>query len=479
MAIRISEALGVSAEQLERFGAFDGFVDIDAQFHVDPHLLDASEVPELDGSHDRVLQHFGSVMKLLNAMQRRGDPMHRAATRMLEFREVSRISLGYSSGTTAGRGIGRILSERLADTAKAIVDAGIDDPEIFELVGLFEEGIGADRISDMTIRIILPDLFRFSERVAQELDLETQAVSLDDNKSFNLPVVRATKAPILLVPKDILRDLPVAHDWDDIDNVCAHNASVRRRVNRSIGNNWRYATTRVRKGDLKRTLLANPAALLDLLSQYKGKPREQYDFKRDPAGELIWHEIAQRFACANPFEAPVSDVQTHADLEAVVRKICDRFAELLELNGLSAMLYDDQGNLRNERFAQLLFYGIADAYCAANDFDLNREPNAGIGPVDFKISKGYTARVNVEIKYSSNSRLVSGYSVQLPAYNSAESATNSVMLIIRTTESANGIERVLELRRDTLNSGMRAPDVVVADGRRRPSASKRKRGGAV
>ena len=59
--------------------------------------------------------------------------------------------------------------------------------------------------------------------------------------------------------------------------------------------------------------------------------------------------------------------------------------------------------------AERLFYAVADADREANNVDLNREPNAGNGRVDFKLSKGYTARVLVEVKKSSNSDLLNGF----------------------------------------------------------------------
>ena len=86
--------------------------------------------------------------------------------------------------------------------------------------------------------------------------------------------------------------------------------------------------------------------------------------------------------------------------------------------------------------AQLLFYGIADAYCEANGLDLSREPNEGRGPVDFKVSRGYSAKVSVEIKYASNSKLLEGYARQLPAYNAAERTDASVYLVIEIHPAA-------------------------------------------
>jgi len=155
----------------------------------------------------------------------------------------------------------------------------------------------------------------------------------------------------------------------------------------------------------------------------------------------------------------------------IVRRICVRFQHLIETNGLDAHLYC-QGKLRHERFAHLLFYAIADTYCEANGLDLSREPNAGVGPVDFKVSQGAHSKVNVEVKYSTNKKLVHGYTRQLPKYNQAEGTVHSFYLIIRTGRSEVAIRRIKELEGEARTAGKRAAEVFVVDGRLKPSASK-------
>jgi len=468
MPRKFSDAFRVPAQALIGEGALDAFVDIDSRFYIDPHLLQQASTPELVGSYQRFTQHFEGIIHLLDASQRKGDRLFREAVKKLIFRELPFVSLGYSLRSSAGSGIGPKTARNLACTASEIVKAGIKDPVIFELVGLFEEGIGADRVSDMTIRIILPDLLDFSERVAHNLSIQSRKVSFGGS-SFDLPVDQITRRPVILVPMEILRHLPVAYDWGDIDYVCAHNAQLRRRVNRLVGDTWR-AATRKRKRDIKDAILANPELLQDLIDQYKAKPARQYDFERDPVGGLIWHDIATRFA--QEFPLSLHEFTKPDQIVEVVTAICEHFKRLVEFNGLNRLLYDDDRHLRHERFAQLLFFGIADAYCEANDLDLSREPNAGRGPVDFKFSRGYTARVVVEVKYTSNTHLQSGYSSQLPAYNGAERSYHSIYLVIRTTRSSAGVASLRALRQQIVSQGSSAPDLIVVDGRLRPSASK-------
>src|SRR6266850_7931208 len=188
MPIRLSEALRVSHEDFIATGAFDPFVGFDSLFYIDPRLLDISGVKEVTLSHGRLTKYFAEVLRILDACQAHGDVFWRRAAQLLQFEELPSIGLGYSQKGTGGKAIGPGLAEQLLVTAHAIVKAGIKDPVIFELVGLFEEGIGADRISDMCGAIILPDLVEFSAIVARKLKIGTCSVAFDEG-THELPCV--------------------------------------------------------------------------------------------------------------------------------------------------------------------------------------------------------------------------------------------------------------------------------------------------
>ncbi len=104
---------------------------------------------------------------------------------------------------------------------------------------------------------------------------------------------------------------------------------------------------------------------------------------------------------------------------------------------------------------------------------MNREPNAGHGPVDFKVSSGYKGRVTVEVKYSSNPNLSKGYTSQLPIYNKAEKTTHSLYLVIRTKESEANIKALTKIKDDASAAGTRTPVIKIIDGRVYPTASHR------
>lgn len=468
MPHKISDVLGITEEALSSEGAFNAFVDIDSRFYIDPHLVESASTPEFKGSYENFKAHFENIIHLLDASKRKNDLFYQQALKRLIFHELHLVALGYSSRGTRGSGIGPGLASRIVETASEIVNAGIKDPVIFELVGLFEEKIGADRISDMTISIILPNILEFSERVAKNLGVTTKPIKVRE-VVYNIPYSSTGVRPVILIPKEVLTPLPIALDWDEIDYVGAHNEQLRQKVNRTVGNTWKLAAKKLTKGQLRAALLKSPDSLRKLIQQYKDRPANKYNFELDPAGEIIWHEAGLKYASLFPLKLePVSP----DNILKVVTAICLHFRTLVEDNGLFQLFYDDSQNRKHERAAQLLFFGVADAYCEANNLELSREPNAGRGPVDFRVSKGYKARVNVEVKYSSNTSLLHGYTTQLPIYDRAEKTFHSIYLIIRTTESTATIDSLLELQKKDRASGKRVPDIIIVDGRYKPSASK-------
>jgi hypothetical protein len=474
MVRRYSDAFESSTKAFENAGVFNGFIEVDTKLYIDPHLLEHSSAPELKLASKEFKKYFSEIIKILRQAPNRSGVLWRQAVQKLTFREITQLSLGYSSGSVKGSAIGPKLAQSITATAHEIIAAGINEPEIFELIGLLEDGIGADRISDMTARVILDYLLAFSQRIVTQLKLSKREYTYK-NKAYELPYDKITGRYVILLPTDILRKLPVAHDWSDIDVVCAHNAVLRREVNQLIGRTWRKATTKVSKSDLKDVLLARPQVLLDLVTQYKAKQGRAYDFSLDPAGEITWHSVTHDYADKYPLDLSRYKKINAGQIFPLVQELCNRFKQLIENNGLNELLYNNSRKLKNERAAQLIFFGVADAYCQVSNIDINRESNAGRGPVDFKISYGYNARVTVEIKYSSNPHLLDGYTEQLKTYNKAEKTSHSIFLVIQTGIHKKKLENLDKLFKDAKSKGERSPEVIIVDGQRYSSASKLRR----
>lgn len=463
MIRKYSDALEVTEEALLKEGVFNAFVDIDARFHIDPHLLETTKIPELAPAHQRVKDYFEDVLRLLKASKRTGDVFFKSAWKRLLFPEFPYVSLGYGN-RSGGNGIGDKLAFSMAETAVQIIEAGIDDPVIFELVGLIEEGIGADRISDMVAQIIAEDLLAFSERVAKNLQLKT-TLKEHNGRLFEIPFDPVKKKPLILVPYEILRPLPIALSWDDIDSVCAYNQRLREALNEVIGATWRAALKKMKKHELRELLLNQPEMLRELVRQYKEQPPEPYDFSRDPDGIMIWYELAQEWAEKYPLLLENVTVVTPEQIYGVVKRICKQYGRLLERLGLNLLLFNDEGNLRKERFARLLFFGLAETYCRANNLDLSLIKQGGREIVLFKVSRGYRAKLFVSVKYSSNPHLCKQYEEAIEKYRLAQDKEDVIFLVVRTATSTQTLDTLRDLQKEATQNGQSVPELMVIDGR--------------
>ena len=350
---------------------------------------------------------------------------------------------------------------------------GIKNPEIFELIGLFEEGFGADRLSDMTIRVIRPDIFRFTQRVAQELGIKRLVDVRLDEEVFKLPQNPVGRGYLLLLPMDLLSPLPVALDWGGIEQVVAHNEALRKRLNELIGTTWKE---KIKKRQLREVIFSNPENIKKLVATYKATEPVPYDFAKDPVGETSWYATGSDFAHRFQLALPKS-VESFDELESVVDKIIVQFKRNIEVNNLKQCLYVPQGlkqKPRHERYAQLLFYAIADSYCEANNLDISREPNGGSGQW---ISKSAEDIESGSLWRSSSPRIRISFTAlkkQLPAYQASERTHRAFYIIIRVIESENQIKKLLKLVEKADKEKRLHPEVVVIDAIMQPSASKRK-----
>lgn len=60
----------------------------------------------------------------------------------------------------------------------------------------------------------------------------------------------------------------------------------------------------------------------------------------------------------------------------------------------------------------LFFLLLPTKYCEVNNLDISPETDTGNGPIDFKISKGFNDKINIEMKLSTNTKLLHGYKSQ-------------------------------------------------------------------
>lgn len=471
--ITISGHFNINEDIINELGIINVILNSDTLLFIDPLLLPFSR--HLLISQNAFISYndrFKQIIKLLSVTKEKNDVAWRAAKKLFNFSEVNWTCLGYGSANK-GSGFGKDLTENTITTAHEIIQLGVTDVDLFMALALFEEGIGPDRISDMTTNIIIDELIIFTNKINDSLNIPSKKFHLR-GKDFTAPVNPYADAPLLFVPTDIVRDLPVATDWSDISRVVKENEKLRERLNKSVGEIWAKMTKKD-KDRVKRSALRNKESFDSLLSLVKDIALPPYDLEKDPNGELFWTRIAHTVASLYPVDLSrfQNNIKSRDDLKKAVYSILELFQDLVENKGLWKELWSEDDKPRKEKAAQRLFFAVAHSYCKANNLDLSPEADSGNGPVDFKISYGYECKILVEIKLSTNSSLVHGYEKQLEIYKKADDTELGIFLIIDVGSLGQRYARVQKLRDTQLEKGLPASKVFLIDGNQRASASKR------
>jgi len=435
MPITFSEQFNISKEVLEITGVFDVILDIDTRVFIDPALLELCTEPEFLDARKKVEKYFSDIITLLRHSKSQTDMYRKRAERMLTFTELSGTCFGYSQNGTGGNAIGSVLRKTILNTIQDLMTEGDTDPVLFELLGVFQEGIGCDRVSDLITFILREDMLKYTQRVTEFAGVDSLSVSFG-HKIYKTCRNPYNNKPLLLLPSAILSPLPIADTFDDIDWICQENERVREEINSYFDLGKK---TKLHKSQIL-TLMRNSTSFRTaLIAAYKATPKRVYDFSEDPAGEYVWLSAAREYTEKYPLSLSQVPLETSDDVLTIAKTICNQFKTLVEDNGLSKLLYNSNGTPKHESAAQLLFYGIADSYCDANNIDLTKEGNNGRGPVDFKLSRGATDKVIVETKLTSNPQLRHGIEIQLPIYMKQEKTKQAIYLIID-----NGHPKALE-----------------------------------
>lgn len=474
--ITLSMAWGINSEAIAAIGALDVTLNCDTNLFIDPLLLaEASDKAFRECATAMYEERFHRLIELLVASKKPDDVAWRAARRMLSFHEIPYTHLGYSAGT-GGAGFGTGLTGNLISTAKEVIDLGVANPNLFIALALFEDGVGADRISDMTTNIIVDCLAQFTAARCDQLGIPVRSFRIGA-ATHQLPSNPLKDSePLLLVPHDVVRDLPIAADWSSVGAAARETEDLRERVNEQIGEIW-GAKTRKEKEAVRRSALRSKESFETLLEVLENAADSPYDVKGDHRGEIYPADIRREIAAQEPLNLSSYSARTLTlvEVDEVVTAIVAQFKTLIEDKGLWKELWNDkQTTARLEKAMQRLFYAVAISYCDANKLDISPESDAGAGPVDFKVSAGGKSKVLLELKRSSNSKLVEGYTRQLEAYRKAEGTVRAHYVVIDIGGlTATKTKALSDARARAIKDGFAPSEIAYIDGSVQKSASKR------
>jgi hypothetical protein len=456
---------------------FDPVLTSDNPVFVDPFLMDYADEPEFDGASKDLFEHFRVPFHLL------AENRDASLAGMLDFPEMPEACLGYTTSGTGGAGTGKVHASEIRDAMLVSIKAGLGSPKHFEEIGLLSPGIGKDRISDITLRVLAHRFVRYTERVARELGIATAKVRLwgycvVDGAIQKVPVTGYLPINphggrgIILTPKAALRSLPTINHYDFSDYLWDfHSEDIRAQFNVAV------------KKDLGKSVLSIAMNNPDWVRAYADWEEERgprpYQFSADPDGVGEARRMMYNLGLATGVGGFVTPTDATGVLDFVRFLVRHYKAEIENNRGYILLYKDDECTKpRTERFAQRLFGAMARGSCEINHVTLARETDAGMGPVDFLFSTGYRATVLTELKLIRNSRFWDGPGAQLPTYVRSQDADTGMFVAIGFTDKEVGGERYGGLKayvaRVAAESGLTLDSETVDARPRTASASKLK-----
>jgi hypothetical protein len=170
--MRVSEVftLGKSQSELD-------FVDVDVGrdnfLFVDPFAISQRPDPWSQDAHQIIFDFFQRVVNLIRSNDRTA-----ALEAMSHLREPNETRLGYSHGRPQGAGIGDLQADDLLTSlaqSSAVRTGSLNSLEECELM---VEGIGRDKISDLTTNIIRRKLAIYTKDQCELLGIPTTQLPL-------------------------------------------------------------------------------------------------------------------------------------------------------------------------------------------------------------------------------------------------------------------------------------------------------------
>lgn len=456
---------------------FDPIMDFDTRLFVDPFLIYKSQDRLFKKAHKKVVDFFQQAFNLSALCINEEDSRYIKLLNMLCFPEVDELCLGYTSSGTKGFGSGKVFAKKIAEAISLSISLGIANPNHFEAIGLFQEGMGCDRISDAVSGLLIDDFIEYTQseclsypNITME---EVQIRSYDHNymrwckKIVFLPRNPFKDRPVILIPKSFLNTLPTINPGDLIDYLWYN-------LGETLRNDFNYDIKgKLRKNHILQIAKYHPDIIKQYLKDIENKKPSSYDLKKDSLGIYNWDSAAREFTKNHLLALTIPKSTT--TFSKAIKDMIDKFKLFTESNSGYRLLWDDKYiTPRDENAVQLLFLGIVREYCHAWNIDISKEVNLGRGPVDFKFSSGYEDRALIEVKLAKNAKFWNGLEKQLPDYMKAEEIETGFFVVICYTDK--DLKKVSDIQAITsrvqLQLGFQITTIIIDATPNKPSASK-------
>ena len=486
IGVHFCDVFNVSPEVLEAYGAFNISLISDMPLFIDPFLLFSSDKPQYQQLHKQILRY----LTYLKRKAEQGVSVAQVKS-LYSFPEVKQNWLGYSEYGNQGHGLGKNFALNMHSVMPIVFkDLGnetITETSHLEKMGLFNEKVGKDNISDFTTNLIFDYLLTYTQIFTKKyIEPDYCAVFNVKNAYFDYQLERwmpykyylprYDKDYVLLTPKDLLtRDETWINSHEMLDHFVDISESIENDVLRaSINDYFHQQIPVIEMSDEEkdkyiklakwRTIKEYP----ELIEYYIDRKEKDKESAVSIANERVisvqdtlvtWvHDFIQNNLSKTDFYKllPYSSYR-----EALAR--IGYFKKSIEDNDVYKIFYCNGKPVREE-VIQLAFKLV----WRSTKYDVNREVNNGRGPADYKVSRGAKDKTVVEFKLARNKNLRKNLENQLEIYKKANDTEYGIVVIFYfKTEEKEKTEALLrELNLDNREN------VILVDCRPKQSASK-------
>ena len=480
-----SEHFGVSSKALEEYGAFDISVVSDLPLFVDPFLLFNSEREEYQDLHEQIIRYLVFLRD-----HARADLDPGLIKAWYRFKEVKQNWLGFTLFGNGGRALGddfaRALHASLSSILNDFGDEKITHGSHLEKLALIKPGVGRDSISDFTTNLIKDYLLRYTQGFAKKyIDPSLCGTFAVTRAKFNYQtkswmtvkyyLPKLGNDFVVLTPVDLLtKDETWINHSDMVDNfdqlpAAIEDIALRGQINAYFASQMSAKPTAAERAAAAQATIMKFKELIDVYIRLKEDRGDEAEARSLEKTRGTYETLVTQIRTLIPDLAQKTEFyeKPWSSYDEARARVFD-FKNYVE-NQDGYRLINPPGD--NQRLSQekevQLFFGLI--WCAT-DFDVNREPNNGRGPVDFKVSYGAKDKSLIEFKLAKSSSLKRNLEKQVAIYEKANGTRSSLKVIIcYTADDQSRVEKILQ----ELNLS-KEEAIVVIDARNdnKPSASK-------
>lgn len=449
MQLYFSDRFGVSPQVLEEYGALDISVVTDLPVFIDPFLLFNSSNPEYNRLHEEIIDY----LKFLRD-EARPDLDPGLVQSWYRFKEVKQNWLGYTQFGNGGHALGSKFASALHESLQSILsnfgEEDVTRGSHLEKLTLVRPGVGKDSISDFTTNLIKDYLLRYTQEFAiKNIDKAKCATFHVAHAAFSYHTKTWATRPyylpklgndfVVLTPLNLLtRDdtwinhADMVHKFELLPESIS-NDQLRAQVNQYFSSQLGVRPTAKDRSRAAAATIRKFHELIDLYIRLKEDTGDEAEAASREKIEALYDSLVVQVRDIIPDLEAKSDFyrKPWTSFEEVLERV-HLFKDYVENQDGYLILNRENGKrLSTEKEVQL-FFGLI--WCKS-EFDVNREPNNGRGPVDFKVSYGSGDKSLIEFKLACNTQLKKNLENQVAVYEKANKTHTSAKVIICYTES--------------------------------------------